>query len=178
LSAPADAPEIALPIEARVAVFVASSATFAAGAPGVPAAASVAASAVLIAVSATVLAACNAPTAAKSIPRQAGKNPIKTFILPGPGISMGGNGWATVSVILAAGPVGIIFHSLNFLIFNFQINFAYFDLVIIYFVGNHIRTVFRFNKIGFNLAEKCFYFLNLTSRYEFSENSRVVKTKY
>jgi hypothetical protein len=54
-------------------------------------------------------AACNAAAAAAGIPRQAGKYPIKTFMLPGPGVKTGGKGCITLSVILAAGPVGIIF---------------------------------------------------------------------
>lgn len=107
MSAPPDAAEIALDIELKAAVLAASSANFAAGAPGVPAAAVEAATAVWIAVSATVFAAWSAATAASGIPRHAGRKPIKTFKLPGPGDSTGGSGWTTLSVILAAGPVGI-----------------------------------------------------------------------
>jgi len=57
MSAPADAPVIALDIDANAALLAACSAAYAAGAPGVPAAAAVAASAALIAVSAAVFAA-------------------------------------------------------------------------------------------------------------------------
>ena len=102
-------PLIMLLIAVSVAVFVACSAAYAAGAPGVPAAAAVAATAVFTAMSATTFAAWRAAAAAAGIPRHAGKKPIKTFILPGPGVKTGGSGWATLSVILAAGPCGICF---------------------------------------------------------------------
>ncbi len=108
MSAPAAALVIAEDIEERAAVFVASSAAFAAGAPGVPAAAVEAATAVLIAASAADFAACSAATAASGIPRQAGMKPINTETLPGPGERVGGSGCAVVSIkALAAGPVGI-----------------------------------------------------------------------
>lgn len=85
------------------AVLAVCSAAKAAGAPGVPAAATVAASAVLITVSLTCFADCIAATAAAGTPRQAGKPPINTVGLPGPPVNTGGRGWATGSVILAAG---------------------------------------------------------------------------
>jgi len=108
MSAPeAAAPEIALDIAASVVPLTVCSAARAAGAPGVPAAAAVAATAVLMAMSAAVFADWSAATAASGIPLHAGKNPINTFRLPGPGTSTGGSGWATLSVILAAGPCGI-----------------------------------------------------------------------
>ena len=93
---------------------MACSAAYAAGAPGVPAAAAVAAIETFTATSAAVFAACSAATAASGIPRQAGRNPMKTFKLPGPGINTGGSGCATLSVVLAAGPWGIIFISIQF----------------------------------------------------------------
>ena len=63
----------------------------------------VAASAVWIAIPVVFLVACKAGTAAAGIPRQAGKLPISTLLLPGPPVNTGGKGWATLSVILAAG---------------------------------------------------------------------------
>jgi hypothetical protein len=88
---------------AAAVAFVVSSATLAAGKPGVPAAARVAASAALIPASLTAFADSIAPAEAKGIPRQAGKFPINTLRLPGPPVKTGGRGWATASVILAAG---------------------------------------------------------------------------
>src|SRR2546430_2209279 len=108
MSAPPAAPEIMLPIVAAHVALVVSSAALAAGAPGVPAAAIVAACATWIAVSEPCFAACNAAAAAAVTPRQAGRNPISTFMLPGPGVRTGGKGCATLSVILAASPVGIL----------------------------------------------------------------------
>src|SRR5262245_28884587 len=107
MSAPPAELEIILPIDAAEAAFTDSSAAFAAGAPGVPAAARVAASATLMAVSEICLAACNAPPTAPPTPLQAGSDPISTFRLPGPGPKTGGSGCTTLSVTLAAGPVGI-----------------------------------------------------------------------
>src|SRR5262249_14112443 len=107
MSAPPAMLEIRLPTAAAAAALVASSAAFAAGAPGVPAAANVAASATLIVVSETCFAACSAAAAAAGTPRQAGKFPINTLRLPGPGASIGGAGCATLSVSLAAGFPGI-----------------------------------------------------------------------
>ncbi|MEZ5393293.1 MAG: hypothetical protein R2724_10570 [Bryobacterales bacterium] len=78
------------PMAAAAAALVASSAAFAAGAPGVPAAASVADSATLIVVSLICFAACSAAAAAAGTPRHAGKNPIRTVGLPGPGCNTGG----------------------------------------------------------------------------------------
>src|SRR6266508_860558 len=103
MSAPPAMLIIMLPICAAQAALVASSAAFAAGAPGVPAAAIVAASATCITVSDTCLAPCRAPAAAAGTPRQAGIPPIHTVGLPGPTPRMGGAGWATLSVTLAAG---------------------------------------------------------------------------
>jgi hypothetical protein len=88
---------------AAAVALVVSSAVLAAGNPGVPAAARVAASAALIAVSLIRFADCIAAAEAKGIPRQAGKLPINTLGLPGPPVNTGGRGWATGSVILAAG---------------------------------------------------------------------------
>jgi hypothetical protein len=106
---------IALDIAAKAAPLVACSAARAAGAPGVPAAALVAVSAAKIAASEVAFAACNPAAAASGIPRQAGINPMRTVILPGPGVKTGGNPWATLSIFdLAAGPVGIKFISSNF----------------------------------------------------------------
>src|SRR5688572_11008996 len=48
-----------------------------------------------------------APATPAGTPRQAGKSPINTFALPGPGVRPGGAGCATRSVIRAAGPVGM-----------------------------------------------------------------------
>src|SRR5262245_20960652 len=106
MSAPPAALVIADPICAAAAAFTPSSAAFAAGAPGVPAAASVAASAALIAVSDVCFAACRPAAAAAFTPRHAGREPISTFMLPGPGPSIGGR-CATESVTRAAGAVGI-----------------------------------------------------------------------
>jgi hypothetical protein len=88
---------------AAAVALVVSSAILAAGNPGVAAAARVAASAALIPVSLSAFADCIAPADAKGIPRQAGKFPINTLGLPGPPVNTGGRGWATASVILAAG---------------------------------------------------------------------------
>src|SRR5438270_1589201 len=108
MSAPADAPVIALDMAASVAPLRVCSAAKAAGAPGVPAAAAVAATAVWIAMSAAVFADCKAATAANGIPRQAGMKPIITVGLPGPGVKTGGSPCAVVSILdLAAGPCGI-----------------------------------------------------------------------
>jgi hypothetical protein len=107
ISEPPAAEDIALPIAAAHDAFVASSAAFAAGAPGVPAAASVAASAVVINASDAAFAACIAAAAAGLTPRQAGKFPIITLTAVGPPVKTGGSGWATGSLSLAAGPVGI-----------------------------------------------------------------------
>jgi hypothetical protein len=96
------------PICAAAAALMDSSAAFAAGAPGVPAAAMVAASAALIAVSDTCLADWSTAAAAAGTPRQAGKDPMNTLELPGPGPSNGGRGWATLSLTLAAGFPGIL----------------------------------------------------------------------
>jgi hypothetical protein len=98
---------MALDMADRAAVLHACSAAKAAGAPGVPAAALVAVSAAKIAASDVALAADKAATAANGIPRHAGRKPIKTLVLPGPMVKTGGNGWATLSKIRAAGPVGI-----------------------------------------------------------------------
>lgn len=107
MSAPAAADRIAELIEASVEAFSVCSAVTAAGAPGVPAAASVAASAVFTAASAVAFAETIPAAAPVGIPRHGGRNPMSTFGLPGPGCRIGGNGWATGSSILAAGPVGI-----------------------------------------------------------------------
>ncbi|GBU17871.1 hypothetical protein AwMethylo_20860 [Methylobacterium sp.] len=53
------------------------------------------------------LAAWIAAAAAALTPRQAGRLPISTLGLPGPGWSTGGSGWATGSVTRAAGPLGM-----------------------------------------------------------------------
>jgi hypothetical protein len=122
MSAPIDAPLIALDMAESAAAFAASAAAFAAGAAGVPAAAVAAASATCIAVSATCLAACRAATAASGMPRQAGKKPIITFVLPGPTVNTGGKGCTTLSVVLAAGPCGI--NSISGNLHCFQIIFS------------------------------------------------------
>jgi hypothetical protein len=103
ISAPPALLTIVLLMLAAAVAFVVSSANLAAGNAGVPAAAFVAASAALIPVSLTAFADCIAPAEAKGIPRQAGKFPINTLALPGPPVNTGGRGWATASVILAAG---------------------------------------------------------------------------
>ena len=90
-------------IVAEAVALAPCSAAKAAGAPGVPAAALVAASAAWMAVSLACLADCKAATAAAGIPLHAGKLPISTLWLPGPPVNTGGKGWATLSVILAAG---------------------------------------------------------------------------
>ncbi len=95
--------------EADIAVFSVCSAAYVAGPASVGAAATVAASATLIAVVATRFAAWTAAPAAAETPRQAGKKPISTLGLPGPGVKTGGSGCITLSKILAAGPVGIQF---------------------------------------------------------------------
>jgi hypothetical protein len=105
MSDPPAADEIALPMVAAAVAFTVSSANFAAGAPGVPAAATVAASATFIAASETAFAACIAAATAGFTPRHAGRKPIKTVMAVGPPVSIGGNGWATVSVTRAAGGI-------------------------------------------------------------------------
>jgi hypothetical protein len=103
ISAPPALLTIVLLMVASAVAFVVSSAILAAGNAGVAAAALVAASAALIPVSLSAFADSIAPAEAKGIPRQAGKLPINTLGLPGPPVNTGGRGWATASVILAAG---------------------------------------------------------------------------
>ena len=103
ISAPPALLTIVVLMVAAAVAFVVCSAILAAGNAGVAAAARVAASAALIPVSLTAFAASIAPAEAKGIPRQAGKFPINTLGLPGPPVNTGGRGWATASVILAAG---------------------------------------------------------------------------
>jgi hypothetical protein len=94
---------IVLLMLASAVAFVVSSAFLAAGNPGVAEVALVAASAALMPVSLSPFADSIAPAEAKGIPRQAGKLPIHTLGLPDPPVNTGGRGWATASVILAAG---------------------------------------------------------------------------
>jgi hypothetical protein len=105
MSAPPAALVIVELICASCCVFTNSSAAFAAGAPGVPIAAAVAAAAVFSAMSDAALAAWSPAAAAVGIARQAGRNPMSVFRLPGPGVSTGGNGCTTGSVIRAAGGI-------------------------------------------------------------------------
>ena len=107
MSAPPAAPVIIEPMVAAAVALAVCSAASAAGAPGVPAAAMVAASATWIAASEVALAAWIAAAAAAVTPRQAGRPPISTVKLPGPGWSTGGSGCATGSRMRAAGPFGM-----------------------------------------------------------------------
>src|SRR3954452_13121728 len=106
MSAPPAPDMIVEDMAARAAVFAVSSANFAAGAPGVPAGAHVAAAAALRVASELAFADMIPAAAAPPTPRHAGRKPISTFGLPGPGWRTGGKGCTTGSVILAAGPVG------------------------------------------------------------------------
>ncbi|NJM49334.1 MAG: hypothetical protein HC860_26750 [Alkalinema sp. RU_4_3] len=103
MSAIAPKLEIMLPMAAAWLALTVSSAALAAGSPGVPAVARVAASAALIAMSEACLAAWRLAATAAGRPRQAGRPPIKTVGLPGPLVRTGGSGWATGSVMRAAG---------------------------------------------------------------------------
>src|SRR5258708_4673011 len=79
-------------IAASAVVLTSSAAAFAAGPPGVPAAAVAAASATLIAVSATFLGPCKSCATAANTLRHAGRNPIFTSGLAGPGCNKSGRG--------------------------------------------------------------------------------------
>jgi len=99
------APAIAFAAVVR-AIFPAVSAAIAAGAAGVPDAAFVADSKVFIATSAAAFAACNAAPAPVGSASHAGRNPIRTLGLGGPGAN--GIPWAVTSDNRAAGPWGIV----------------------------------------------------------------------
>src|SRR5258708_19191349 len=57
--------------------------------------------------SAACLGPCNAAATDAKTPRHAGKKPMITSLLPGPSESMPGKGCTTLSVVRAAGPVGM-----------------------------------------------------------------------
>ena len=111
MSAPPAILLIMLPIDKASAVLRPSSKVFAAGAPGVPAAARVADSAALIFVCDADFATFKAPADARGIPRHAGRKPMKTSRLPGPGKS--GNIMCAVESVVRAAGIPAIVHLLH-----------------------------------------------------------------
>src|SRR5215204_4313830 len=121
-----------------------------------PTAAAVVASAALIATCAAWFPAINPAEAPSGQPRHAGRKPMSTFILPGPTVNTGGSGWETGSVVLAAGPVGILF--------CLRIKFLDIQLTVGKAVSNNVTGLFRFDEKLIDVAEQCFQLTGVTRR--------------